>query len=187
MDIAGRSIRTSVPGAFAKRRVPKGMGCKSSDLRSEGAAEWPATGLENRGGHCVPGVRFLHLPPHSISVFFIFQWVCSSTSRAAGFYPVEEGASPSEPTNYRINRGEGEADEPPTLEVGDSRCKSCRRDHFPALVSYVVRLPRFHRGKPGASPGRCTISTLRGVVQPQDIGLQDRRSWCKSTCPCPFG
>ena len=32
-QLIGRAIRTSVPGAFAKRRVPQGMGCKSSVLR----------------------------------------------------------------------------------------------------------------------------------------------------------
>ena len=112
--------------------LSQGMGCKSSALRHrlrEGAAEWPATGLENRGGQCVPGVRFLHPPPNQrvrnstgestrllpgrcrfdpcrthqsssqgkggILPLPSNQQARSLTSRAAGFYPVGEGASPS--------------------------------------------------------------------------------------------
>lgn len=66
--IPARSPRFESPVAETNVNLEPGTApawaCARRAFRKrEGAAEWPATGLENQGGYCVPGVRFLHLPP----------------------------------------------------------------------------------------------------------------------------
>ena len=151
------------------------MGCKSSVLRHrfrEGAAEWPATGLENQGGHDVPGVRFLHPPPifrvrNSIGestrlltgrrrfdpcrTHFNCQRARSLTRRAAGFYPVGEGASPSGLTNFFGRWRNGSA-----LGSDPRGCwfKSSPPDQFQRSCGVMASTPGFLPDDPGSIPGR---------------------------------
>ena len=100
--LTGMGVLLSPPNLFMPGRVlvlravsyaaQRGFDSRSRYFFSEGAAKWLATGLENQGGHCVPGVRFLHPLPErncnrtSVPDLFAKQWDRRSVDWSASLH-----------------------------------------------------------------------------------------------------